>query len=102
MSDTPTLWSSTVLHFLLQLRPMSMTDAVPESQSLSGRFAEEVRVQLARQGGSIRKLADEMGVSHVWLTRRVGPSRTVELTLEDAQRIARAAGLAIALDVTTP
>lgn len=67
------------------------------TQTPSDYLAAEVRVELARRGLSIAKFAttlDLPGVDHpaLWATRRLGPSRNVDVTLEEASQIAAALG----------
>lgn len=64
-------------------------------------LAANVRALLARRGTSSRSFADDLGVSPVWLSRRIGLSPSVDVTLNDAQRIADALDVALA-DLLTP
>lgn len=68
----------------------SVTPDVRPSESV----AAEVRSLLARRGLSLTKFEQELGVPFMWAIRRVGPSRTVDLTLEDLYRIADALDVA--------
>lgn len=53
-------------------------------------IAAEVRAHLARRGMSLRGFEQLLGVPQLWAVRRVGPSRTVDLTIEDLYLIASA------------
>lgn len=61
----------------------------------SDYLASEVRAELGRRSWTIRDLAAHMGDDpslYLWLVRRVGASRFVDLTLEEASQIAAALG----------
>jgi transcriptional regulator with XRE-family HTH domain len=70
-----------------------MSDAAPQG-SLNARVAEEVRVALTRRRKSQRALADDLGVSHMWVNDRV--NCVTDFSLSDLERIA------MALDVSVP
>jgi len=61
--------------------------------TLSQRIAAEVRAEMARRGLSARKFALQLGVSNMWVNRRVGMHADQELTLEDLERISASLGI---------
>lgn len=68
-----------------------MTAAAPETPAtLSDALAGEIRARLARLGKSQKALAAEIGASEIWLSRRISPTRTVALDVDDLVLIARA------------
>lgn len=67
----------------------------------SATVAAEVRAHLARRGMSLTEFEQRLGVPRMWAIRRVGPSRSIDLTLEDAQRIADTLDVPL-LDLLTP
>lgn len=69
--------------------------------SPSAAVAGEVRAHLARRGMSLTEFEQRLGVPRMWAIRRVGPSRSIDLTLEDATRIADALDVPL-LDLLTP
>lgn len=69
-----------------------MSTAPVASVSPSDFAAGEVRAELARRGLSLTRFAEDLGVPSMWTIRRLGPSRSVDLTLEDASRVAAALG----------
>ena len=73
-----------------------MTDTVvaPFAGSPSQLIAREIRAELARQQISNRRLAAALGVSSMWVNRRISACET-ELTIEDTQRIASALGVPV-------
>lgn len=81
---------------------MSNSVSSPAGLLLSGHVAAEVRSLLARQGSSIRALADQLDVSHHYLARRLGAARTVALDLDDFEKIAAALGVTPADLLPTP
>lgn len=70
-----------------------MSERVPAG-SLSYRAAEEVRVALARQNKTQRSLADDLGVSAMWVNDRVNSA--TEIGLNDLERIAQALKIPVA------
>lgn len=70
-----------------------MSEQVPEG-SLSARVAEEVRVALARQRKTQRALADDLGVSIMWVNDRVNCVK--EIGLNEIERIAGALKVPVA------
>jgi transcriptional regulator with XRE-family HTH domain len=58
--------------------------------------AAEVRAELARRGISARKLAAKIGVSPMWVNRRVMMHADTDMTLEDLSRIADAMDVPVA------
>jgi len=69
-----------------------MSEQVPQS-ALSARVAEEIRVLLARQRKPQRALADELGVSVMWVNDRVNCVK--DIGLNDLERIAQALGVRV-------
>lgn len=69
-----------------------MSERVPPA-SLSEYVAEEIRVALARQRKSQRSLADDLGVSVMWINGRVNCE--TEISLGDLERIAGALNLSV-------
>jgi transcriptional regulator with XRE-family HTH domain len=63
---------------------------------LNERVVEEIHVWMARRRINQDQMADALGVSQVWVSRRIGRTRTVILTLDEVERFAAA------LDVETP
>ena len=61
--------------------------------TLSQRIAAEVRAEMARRGLSARRFALQLGVSNMWVNRRVGMHADQDLTLEDLERISSALGI---------
>jgi transcriptional regulator with XRE-family HTH domain len=57
---------------------------------LSAAVAGELRAVMGRKGMSQRQLAMRMHRDNVWLSRRVGKTPTVNMTLEEAAEMADA------------
>lgn len=57
-------------------------------------MAQEIRAELGRQQLSNRRLAMAIGVSFMWVNRRISTGET-DLTFEDTQRIANALGVPV-------
>lgn len=70
-----------------------MSDPVPQG-SLGARIAEEVRVALARQRKTQRALADDLGVSVMWVNDRVNCQK--EIGVNDLEKIAQALNIPVA------
>lgn len=70
-----------------------MSEQVPQG-SLGARIAEEVRVALARQRKTQRALADDLGVSVMWVNDRVNCVK--EIGVNDMEKIARALKIPVA------
>jgi hypothetical protein len=68
---------------------MTSTLVRPRGGTPSRLIAQEIRAELARQQVSNRRLALALGVSSMWVNRRISTCET-ELTFEDVQRIAEA------------
>lgn len=66
----------------------------PVAGSPSQLIAREIRAELARQQISNRRLAAALGVSGMWVNRRISACET-ELTVEDTERIAAALGVSL-------
>jgi len=62
-----------------------------ETPTLSQAVVAEIRAEMGRQQKSGRAVAEAMGVSHIYLSRRL--TGKVPLTLTDVDRIARALGV---------
>lgn len=71
---------------------MSTAAVDPKTVTPSAFAASEVRAELGRRGVSLTKFAEDLGAPLMWVNRRVGPKRTVDLSLEDAERIAAGLG----------
>ena len=59
--------------------------------TLSEAVVAEIRAEMGRQQRSARALAEQLGVSHIYLSRRF--TGKVPLTLADVDRIAVALGV---------
>ncbi|WP_414673008.1 helix-turn-helix domain-containing protein [Kribbella sp.] len=68
---------------------MTSTVVAPSGGAPSQLIAREIRAELARQQLSNRRLALALGVSSMWVNRRISACET-EITVEDVQRIAEA------------
>jgi transcriptional regulator with XRE-family HTH domain len=68
---------------------MKETDAM--RQSLSESAKEALRVEMARQDIGTAKLAQQMGVTYLWLHRRLRGN--TQMTVGDLERIADALGV---------
>lgn len=66
-----------------------------EGLSASRLIAAEVRAEAARQGMSHRRLGIQMGVSYAWVNRRCSVGADVEISFEDAERLATALGVSV-------
>ena len=70
---------------------MTTTPIRPSSPS---RFlAGEIRAEMARQGLSQRDLAERLGFTHPWVTRRIGRNAVTDFTLEDLVKVSEALGV---------
>jgi transcriptional regulator with XRE-family HTH domain len=69
-----------------------MTDRVPPT-SLSALVAEEIRVALTRKRRTQRALAEDLGVSAMWVSDRLNCE--TEISLTDLERIAAALDMQI-------
>lgn len=67
-----------------------MSERIPPG-SLSAVVAEEIRVALTRQRKTQRALAEDLGVSPMWVHGRVNCD--TEITLNDVEKVAGALGL---------
>lgn len=78
--------------FLLDTADMSTpaTDATVTPSPSSETIAAEVRAHLARRGMSLTAFEQLLGVPKLWAIRRIGPSRSVDPTIEDLSLIASA------------
>ncbi len=73
---------------------MSTPPEPPARTGLNARVAAEVRAELARQGKTSADLAQAVGQSQAWTTRRFSKDKAeVLLTLDDIERVARILGL---------
>jgi hypothetical protein len=66
---------------------MTTTVTAPSGGTPSQLIAREIRAELGRQQLSNRRLALQLGVSFMWVNRRISTLETA-LTFEDVQRIA--------------
>jgi transcriptional regulator with XRE-family HTH domain len=56
-------------------------------------IAAEIRAEMARQGLSQREVAKRLNVSDIWISRRVSPKSTVQITVEEVEAMAEALGV---------
>ncbi|WP_083933236.1 helix-turn-helix domain-containing protein [Kribbella catacumbae] len=68
---------------------MTNTVVAPSGGAPSRLIASEIRAELGRQQLSNRRLAMQLGVSFMWVNRRINSGET-DLTFEDVQKIAEA------------
>lgn len=68
------------------------TEAPKSAMTPSDYLAAEVRAELARRNLSIAKFAETLGRPYVWTVRRVGQSRSIDVTLDEAAEIAAGLG----------
>jgi transcriptional regulator with XRE-family HTH domain len=61
--------------------------------NVSRLIAAEVRAEMGRQGVSKHQLATRLGVSDVWIGRRLKVDSTVQITLEEVEQMAEALGV---------
>lgn len=74
-----------------------MTQTVEANKATPSRLvAREIRAELGRQQLSQRRLALLMGATYQWVQRRLSIGAELELTVDDAQRIADALGVPVA------
>lgn len=72
------------------------TEAQPDSierSVLNEQVVEEVRVWMTRRGLNQTRFAKLLGVNQVWVSRRLGLSRDVDLTFAEVERFATALGV---------
>lgn len=70
-----------------------MTNSViAPRERASELIAREIRAELGRQQMSYRRLAVALGVSFMWVNRRISTGQT-DLSVEDTERIASALGV---------
>lgn len=67
---------------------MTQTVSAPR-QGASELIAREIRAELGRQQVSNRRLAERLGVSFMWVNRRISTC-DVKITVDEAEEIARA------------
>jgi transcriptional regulator with XRE-family HTH domain len=65
----------------------------PGAEEAGEAVAAEIRAELARQRRTQSALADRLGVSHAWVSRRL--SGEVPLTIADVAQIAAGLGVEI-------
>ena len=63
---------------------------LPDRSSFSRVLAAEIRAEMGRQGVSQRTLARQMGVTQMWMSRRIGVTGDVDITFEEAEKMAEA------------
>jgi transcriptional regulator with XRE-family HTH domain len=63
-----------------------------ETPRVSPYLAAELRAEMGRKNMSQRQVALRLGRPPLWLSRRVGGTATVDLTLEEVSEIADALG----------
>ncbi|MET9313797.1 helix-turn-helix transcriptional regulator [Kribbella sp. NPDC003505] len=66
--------------------------AIAPREGASALIAREVRAELGRQQMSNRRLAAALGVSFMWVNRRISTGET-DLTVDDTERIAAVLGV---------
>lgn len=71
---------------------MTTSVVAPSGGAPSQLIAREIRAELGRQQLTARRFAMKLGVSYMWVTRRLN-SGEVEMTVEDIGRIADALGV---------
>jgi hypothetical protein len=64
------------------------------SESAAQHIAAEVRAELARQRMSIRQYAEQLGVNHLWVNRRISTMQT-DMTPDDVEFMAGGLGLPV-------
>lgn len=64
------------------------------SASASRLLAQEIRAELGRQGINQAELCRRLNVSDAWVSRRIAPRASTEITLEEVVRMAEALGIA--------
>jgi transcriptional regulator with XRE-family HTH domain len=72
-----------------------MTTTTIERRSLSASVADEIRANMGRKRVTQRQLAERLGVSHLWISRRIGVSASVDLTLEEIAKMAEALNVSV-------
>lgn len=70
---------------------MTTNVVAPSGGAPSRLIATEIRAELGRQQLTARRFAMKLGVSYMWVTRRLN-SGEVEITFEDLKRMADALG----------
>ncbi|MDG4796172.1 helix-turn-helix transcriptional regulator [Micromonospora sp. WMMD1082] len=68
--------------------------------TLSQAVAAEIRAEMGRQQKSGRAVAEAMGVSHIYLSRRL--TGKVSLTLADLEKVAAALGVPASTFLPSP
>lgn len=71
---------------------MTTNVVTPSGGAPSQLIAREIRAELGRQQLTARRFAMKLGVSYMWVTRRLN-SGEVEMTFEDVDKIAAALGV---------
>lgn len=71
---------------------MSTHVVAPSGGAPSQLIAREIRAELGRQQLTARRFAMKLGVSYMWVTRRLN-SGEVEMTVEDVQLMSEALGV---------
>jgi DNA-binding Xre family transcriptional regulator len=61
--------------------------------SMNARVAAEIRAVMGRESVSQSDLAERLGVSQQWVSRRIGASAVSPLTLAEVERICTALDL---------
>jgi len=69
------------------------TDVTPKTRPLSARAAEEIRALMGRRDINKSELARRLGVSDMWVGRRLRGD--LPLALDDLERIASALGVSV-------
>ena len=71
-----------------------MSTATDERPPLNDQAVEEIRVWMVRRRMNQTRMAKRLGVSQVWVSRRIGIRVEVPLTLDELERFADALGVA--------
>ncbi|MEV4271977.1 helix-turn-helix domain-containing protein [Micromonospora aurantiaca (nom. illeg.)] len=71
-----------------------------ETATLSEAIVAEIRAEMARQRRSGRAVAEAMGVTHIYLSRRL--TGAVPLTVADLERVAQALNVSVLALLPTP
>lgn len=75
-------------------------DARWVSGSLAEHAAAHLRAEMARREITSQRLADQLGVSDMWVSRRMRGK--TQITMEDLERLAEALGISVASFLPTP
>jgi transcriptional regulator with XRE-family HTH domain len=68
---------------------------VDQRSHLNEQVVQEIRVWMVRRDLNQGSLAERVGENQVWVSRRLGTSRDVMITLAEVERFARALDVSI-------